>query len=309
MGSATENLGMSTLSTGIGGVIGLGTGAIENAMNFENSEALQALNIKGQKELADYYLQKDMEKWERQGYKATADQMRRAGLNVGLMYGKGGVNGSTASSGNVSTPVYQNNRGIEGMKIGLDMALQQAQVKNLNADSKKKEAEAENVGANTKTENATRDLLVENMKQSGINQWFENIKERMLREGYDESDEVTVFRNVIYGSTAGNYNENSPAVKQFNNDLLKTVAEAKNLDSSTLLNDEKAKAIWKELLIATRNADANMINAKASQLAKLWETGEFTNWKTWTDLAVDATGAVSDLIKTGKTPVKINSRK
>lgn len=309
MGSATENLGMSTLSTGIGGVIGLGTGAIENAMNFENSEALQALNIKGQKELADYYLQKDMEKWERQGYKATADQMRRAGLNVGLMYGKGGVNGSTASSGNVSTPVYQNNRGIEGMKIGLDMALQQAQVKNLNADSKKKEAEAENVGANTKTENATRDLLVENMKQSGINQWFENIKERMLREGYDESDEVTVFRNVIYGSTAGYYNENSPAVKQFNNDLLKTVAEAKNLDSSTLLNDEKAKAIWKELLIATRNADANMINAKASQLAKLWETGEFTNWKTWTDLAVDATGAVSDLIKTGKTPVKINSRK
>ena len=53
------------------------------------------------------------------------------------------------------------------------------------------------------------------------------------------------------------------------------------LDADKLLANERAKAIWKELLIAQQHADNDTVKAKASELAVNWGTGEYKNWKTW----------------------------
>ena len=47
------------------------------------------------------------------------------------------------------------------------------------------------------------------------------------------------------------------------------------------LNTEKKKYVYMEALAAAKNADAHMLEAKSKELATLFETGEYTNWKTW----------------------------
>ena len=58
------------------------------------------------------------------------------------------------------------------------------------------------------------------------------------------------------------------------------------------LNNEKARTYWQVLLNAAAHADADRMRAAAAQLATEWETGEYTNWKTWADLAKNVLGTI-----------------
>lgn len=283
-----------------GAIMGMATGGIANDMQYRQQQRLSELQMKNQREMGIFNREQQMKLWEDTNYKAQTEQMRKAGLNIGMMYAGGGQGGQTnATPGNVSGGNAEGRNQLnEGMALMMQNRLQEAQIKNIEADTQKKIAE-------TTTEDNSRNVLIENMRQSGIGQMYENIKTKMMREGYDTNNEVSVFKNMVYGIQGSNYDEFSPEVKQFNADLFKTVAEEKNLDANALLSNKKAEAIWKELLIAQQNADANTINAKANELSKLWETGEFTNWKTWADLAKSAVDGVGGLIKNIKTtPIK-----
>ena len=50
-----------------------------------------------------------------------------------------------------------------------------------------------------------------------------------------------------------------------------------------------------EALAAAKNADAHMLEAKAKELATLFETGEYTNWKTWADYAAQGAQMLTDI--------------
>lgn len=50
-----------------------------------------------------------------------------------------------------------------------------------------------------------------------------------------------------------------------------------------------------EALAAAKNADAHMLEAKSKELATLFETGEYVNWKTWADYAAQGAQMLTDI--------------
>ncbi len=273
----------------------VGQMASNQMATHQNSLAIANQSVAAQK-LANQQYGLQMRMFNNTGYEAQVNQMKKAGINPGILYGKGGPGGQLGA-GMPSAPSGTGGnlpKNFMNIADGIALAKMAAEVENIKADTANKTATAE-------TTEASRDTLVENMKQSGISQWFENLKTEMEREGWNkDTDIVNVFRNKVYNKQAGGYTDQSPQVQQFIADLYKTEAERNNLDANALLTNEKAKGYWQELLIATQQADANTINAKANELAKQWETGEFTNWKTWVDLAQGAVQSVGGLIKNVK---------
>lgn len=144
-----EALGQQMGGQVAGGLIGEGMGLLfqpwKNKQQLKQAGKLQDLQIKGNKEMGEFNLQKQMELWNSTNYGAQIEHMKNAGLNPGLMYGMSGGGGATASASPGSTGgqqagTAQASRGSEGM--GIQAAMLKAQVDNLNASTEKMKAEA-----------------------------------------------------------------------------------------------------------------------------------------------------------------------
>lgn len=253
-----------------------------------------------ERNMAHMYDQMARDKFEWTGYGAQVDQMKRAGLNTGLMYGTAGQGGqanmNTASS-TQSVPSVQNNT-AKYMEVGQQAAMMEAQKENIIANTKKTEAEAQNIGEKTTTEVETREILKENMRQSGISTWFDNIIKDFKTGEQFSNDEtaLNVYSNVVYGKDAAISRE-SWEIKELNTNIFKTMAETDAKLAEISLTNKKIEYYWNELMNATAHANADMIKAAAMKLSAEWNTGEFTNWKTWADLALKGADAVGNLIK------------
>ena len=107
-----------------------------------------------------------MRMWEDTNFAAQVEQLKKAGLSVGLMYGKGGAGGTTTGAGatGVSAPGAPTGMGlIGGSQLAAQIAnieLTKAQTENVKADTERKlgvdkrkvEAETENLMATTDNE-------------------------------------------------------------------------------------------------------------------------------------------------------------
>ena len=179
-----EQLKNTSMNPIVGSAIGQGLGLINNMVQLSQSEKMQDLQIEGQKEITDYNLQKQMELWEKTNYKAQTDQMRKAGLNIGMMYSRGGQGGSTAiTQGTVSgQQVNRNTENIQGMEIIQRMQTAQANIdlmksqEKLNLVEAEKKATADTDLINTQIENLTQGI--ENQKTiNELNEIEKSIKE------------------------------------------------------------------------------------------------------------------------------------
>lgn len=90
MGKILESFGMQVGQQATGGALGLLLGGLQNKQQYNQAERLQNLNIRGQQQMTDYNLKKQLELWEATGYGAQMRQLKEAGLNPGLLYGMGG---------------------------------------------------------------------------------------------------------------------------------------------------------------------------------------------------------------------------
>ena len=70
----------------IGGIFGIGLGAYNDNRQYNQQERLQNLQIKGSKELTDYQMMKQLQMWKDTNYGAQMEELRKAGLNPGLLY-------------------------------------------------------------------------------------------------------------------------------------------------------------------------------------------------------------------------------
>lgn len=273
------------------GGLGMVADQIGAGQQYKRQKKLMGLQKDNQMELNQQGHDLAYGMWEKTNYDAQMKQMEKAGLNVGLMYGGGGAGGGTASTGSgggaVGGSAPQTNMG--GM--AMQMAGMASQIE-LN------KAMANKATADANATNENNPVVKENLVQTGTSQWLDNMMKKYKIEG-NESGEVTVNRNAVYNSTAS-VNENGLEVKQNEANLFKTVAEKSNLDANALLTNERAKGYWTELLNATKNADSNAIQATAQKLSAEWNTGEFTNWKTWAELGMKAVQSVGSLIKGAK---------
>lgn len=128
-----------------GAVLGIGAKAVDNAQQRRQQQKLNEDNMKYEKEMTDYNVEKQYDMWQRTNYGAQKEQLQKAGLNPGLMYGMSGAGGATANISTGSSPNSQANTGGgagEHMGMGIQMELLQAQKRVLESQAAKNEAEA-----------------------------------------------------------------------------------------------------------------------------------------------------------------------
>lgn len=289
----------------------------------------QAANLNytyGEKAAENAY-KRQMEMYERsykdQSYQAMRGQMEDAGLSVGLMYGGAGSGGGIgamsgapqgatggAHAGAAEGPAAQQAANIATAELGLrmanakaDLGVKKAQIKDIEASAEAKRAEAGLQAEKTVTEQQSRGAFVEELKQRGLETWIRNITKDMqaklsapgLMSEESDGQLYATYENELYGSMKINsrsmINEKEAVqILQAYSQATKNEAEAKAADALKELNSARAEGYWQELLNATTHANADMIKAAAAKLSTEFNTGEYTNWKTWADLAKGIVG-------------------
>lgn len=329
----------SGLQAGIGNAVGSIFGLGYNQRLKKQIKAQKQLMDHSAKLSYDYNelaaqnaFQRQMEMYERsyqdQSYSAMRKQMEDAGLSVGLMYGgsgSGGGEGSTSgapqgqatvSGGNANASiadiVQMGGLGLQLKGLQKDLQLKDAQINEINATAEAKRAEAGLTSEKKITEIQSREAFIEELKQRGMSEWIKNVQERWKSfagkdwggtEGetnkYGEKNDVYGF----YGIAENSYVREEQAVK-----IAKAWADTHQSEASgqaakalAELNSARANGYWQELLNATMHAEADKTRAAAAKLAAEFETGEYTNWKTWLDVAKTVAGTVGGVT----TPIAI----
>lgn len=150
-----EQLGMQAAQGTLGAGMGLILGGIERKKQLEQQQKLQNMQIAGQMEMGRFNQQQALEMWEKTNFAAQKEQMKKAGLSPGLLYGMSGAGGAIANptSGNVSGGQAAPMGPAAGMGIAMgnmQLALLDAQKKNIEADTKNKEVTTPKIETETK---------------------------------------------------------------------------------------------------------------------------------------------------------------
>lgn len=294
----------------------------------ELNEQAAKLNYEYGEKAAENAYKRQMEMYERsyqdQSYAAMRGQMEDAGLSVGLMYGgggSGGAGGATtgapqgetggAEAGRADGPAAQQAAAIQQAQMGLglvsmkkDLAIKDAQIEEINAAAEKQRAEAANITEQKITTVQSRDALVQKLIQEGMKDFISNVQNKWRafagKDWGGTPGEVSKYgeRNELYGFYG--IAENSYVNEEEAMKIAKGVAETNEANASgeaaralANLNNKRANGYWQELLNATVHAKADEVRAAAAKLSAEFETGEYTNWKTWAELAKSAIGAIA----------------
>lgn len=185
--SFAEQLGLQLGGQAIGAGMGMMMGNWNDERQRKQQEYLQQLQVKGNKDMMDYGMQKQLQMWKDTSYGPQMEQMRKAGANPGMIYGMSGGGGQTTgnASGNVSGATAQQNPGEmqATMGMGLQMAQMAAQTALTQAQTEKAKVETtktagpdtENIKADTANKILNQVILDYTGKESKSE--YENVRE------------------------------------------------------------------------------------------------------------------------------------
>lgn len=276
----------SSLSYGIGELTGLNDKLKEDQR--EQQEFMTNLQYGANLGLMKESYKQQKELWDATNAEAQVKHLKNAGLNPALIYGGG--SGSGGSTGGGGSSVSGGNSSDEASRAAVETSRMMAGLAMMKTKSEiaVNESIAQKNVAESKTTDESRNLLVEKLKQEGKSTWLDNIRQRYLMGETDAT-----YRNKQYGEA--NVSIGSLFDKQNTAIVTKALADTNNANAQALLTNEKAQGYWQELLNETVKADSTAIQAASTKLAAEWQTGEFTNWKTWADLA---RGVTKDILGT-----------
>lgn len=225
--------------------------------------------------------------WEATNAPAEVAKLKEAGLNPALMYkgaGMGSTGGGSASVGGGQASDTASRMNALNMQTGMGLSMMKLQ-----SEIDLNKATAEKLRAEARTQDETRTGLIEKLKQDGRGLWLDNVRKKYELTWNGEKDRATKFVNPVTNEELeiGEYFDD-----QMNADLLQTLSDSDIKAAQALLTNEKAKGYWKELLNDTVRANAAEIQSSAYKLSQEWQTGEFTNWKTWAEMAQIVVGDV-----------------
>lgn len=268
----------------IGGIIG-GIGAekrankrMEKQHNF-NKEIMDIQNnYLTQQNLQNQKIQ--MENWENTNANAQVNQMKQAGLNIGLMYGGSGAGGQTSigSQGTGApsgTSGYSDGGiGAQGMAIMSQIGQQMANIQLTNAQAEKTKAETK------KLEGVDTDLAKTNIEQiktgietekglQALNRIEQDIKTIEYRiENATQEEKIDIIR---YESKQAFHQMNILANEEkFSTETYNTKVKALTQELALMIaNEDKIKADTKvqESIVkyAGTYAEATLMNAEANR--------------------------------------------
>lgn len=134
---------LTGIASSIGGWLGIGEGR-QDRRQREQQEALNNINAKTSKELADYEQALKMKMWKDTNYGAQLEQASKAGVSKAAAIGGSGTGtqgasvsmpGTTGAADAASTTNARTAQAQAGMQLASQMALMKAQKENLEADT------------------------------------------------------------------------------------------------------------------------------------------------------------------------------
>lgn len=243
----------------IGGqALGLMLSGYNDDRQRRQQEALTDIQMKAQKDMAKYNQELAMKTWEETNYDAQKQQMEKAGLNIGLMYGGGGAGGGTVNSGGGgSAGSGTADGGVARTAMGMQLASQIALLK----------AQKENVEADTANKIAGKDKTIVEKVGGEIDNRNKEVettaKELIGSEGIANRYKWNADLDAINSEKANAEWETFKA----------TGYENKAFDNKNSLVGKAMAAGWNEAIEKAKGARIENNIAKAEQAVKEFEAG------------------------------------
>lgn len=151
--------------------------------------------------------------------------------------------------------------------------------------AEEQKANAENKGAITQTENEIRPAKIRKEIEQGKAQWLQNLVTEWENRG-GEGKEGIAKLDDLYGYME--INGESRTAKRINADITEAITRGelnKSLKEAAIAQEallkEETRGYWIKLQQAAFQNDTERMKAEAVKLSAEWDTGEYTNWKTW----------------------------
>lgn len=300
---------MSIIGAAIAGAVALGSAIYGSARAKKaakkQEESQMAINKQNAQLNFEYGEMAADNAQERGSLVNQMNDINEAGLSPGLIYGGAGAGGTGAQGSGARGQSSEAADWIGAMEVALNAKMVGAETARMAAETslikeqrEQMKAETEKTKEDTATSQELTPFQKALLKEQGVAQWIENERKEWENETHEEFESKNIrhkdLERTINISKGSNFDER----------ITTEIAEAKSRiegnKAMTELNTEKKKMLWNELVNATKNADANATQAAAIKLAAEWQTGEFTNWKTWTNEAKEAVKGIADIIAKGR---------
>lgn len=182
-----KNLGGELLGKGLDIVTGGAISTMNDRRQIKQQKKLMAMETKNAKAMAQFNQGLALDMWNKTNYAAQVEQMKKAGLNVGLMYEGGGPGGTTAGAGQAqqasagSAPAGGGEYGM-ALQMGIQSRLAAAQIKATEAQTAKTKAETDKIsGVDTQQAETTIQAIIQNTANAAVQnelmQWEKQLKE------------------------------------------------------------------------------------------------------------------------------------
>lgn len=229
-----------------GGIMGLALGGVQNKQNYDQANRLGRLNNTLAKEMGLFNYEQQMKMWEATNYKAQVEQLKKAGLNPGLLYGHSGPGGTTGAAPASSSGAPSVHGGdISGMMgMGLQMKQQaellKAQTENVKADTAQKQATtAKTAGIDTQKAGVETEILKiqQDIAEKTKDKTIEGIGYQVAKT-WKESSILAAEDFVAWDEDVLN-----ARVQGAQASYLQSVLQNKQIEAQTRLTDEQAQAV------------------------------------------------------------------
>lgn len=290
-------------------VLGTGMGMLLGEYNdqrqLRQQQKLTDQQVAASKDLSTFNNEQQYQMWLKTNYPAQMEQLRKAGLNPGLLYGMGGGGGATTGSGGGGSVTGGMATGHSGEVMGmLQAGLLQAQKENIEADTKLKNTTADKTsGVDTElgksqiasiTQGINNQKAVERLTnlQSDIAEIEQDIKHR--------TTENAIHRIESEANAAMYQMELLSAKYGVEKDLIETRKQIVREELATILLRKELTSAQTQEVLQSIKSQIEHIRQGDEHLDVERVRNELINKGIWVGAATNVVNSVINLIKTPK---------
>lgn len=264
----TKNIGMGIASGFLGGLFGMNS----QEKQMENQEYLMGLQHKYNEQSADAAQKRAYEMWQKTNYAAQVEQMKKANLSPGLMYGQAGAGGGTISGAQGQGTSQPSDRSIEmqyrGQEMGLQLANLASQIKLNESQAAKNTAEAnKTAGVDTELAKTSIENLIsqtKNEKDRNVLIWADKRFKEAAADMQEASAKLASGQNAKIGYEIDQINKSIDKMDlemegiDLDNELKRRV-----MDSKVKEAEMSVKALMNSILVGNSQIRLNNQQAEA----------------------------------------------
>lgn len=280
MGNFKDALNTS-LGGGLGGLVTTGLGLLMEGHNDRRQQrqqqALTDIQVNANKELSDYNYNQQLRMWNATNYSAQMEQLKKAGLNPGLVYGMGGGGSATVGGGAQSASggqaAAQSGEMLSLGKIGIEAGLAKAQMKVLESQANLNNVEAnKKQGIDTQLAQTTIENLIATTTnteaktaltkvQTAIEEIKQNTEADIYDKGYNvtqRASELEKINQEIIQIENSNWTFNQTkqeVVQQIKVNLINSIIEGNLKKSNIQLNTAEINKMAQDIILKGRELD------------------------------------------------------